>query len=531
MKIIVLVKQVPDSTEIRVDKVTGTLIRAGVPSIINPDDLAGVEAALQLKEKYGASVTIISMGPPQATGMLKELYARGVDECILITDRKFAGADTCATSSTLAAALNKTGYDLIIAGRQAIDGDTAQVGPQTAERLNIPQVTYVDDIIELSDTAVTVRKSLEDSEEIIEAKLPCVLTTLSGMNEPGGEGTMAKFEGYKDIYVFVEQKNGEVANVGYELISEARKLVASIPQMNFQVVGVLLGHNIKDKANDVIAHGADKVIVVDDALLEGYSTQFYADALTQVINNFKPDSFLTGATVLGRDLAPRVAARLNAGLTADATKIEIDQEKAKDGEALLLVTRPTFGGNLFGTIVCPDTRPQMATIRPNVFSMDAVDASRTGEIVEFAPAWTDTDPKVIVKEVIAKVVEGVDITKADILVGAGRGAEDCLDMVQAVAEELGGELCASRAVVDDGFADKAIQVGQTGKTVRPSLYIACGISGACQHVAGMEKSDMIIAINRDPQAEIFSIANMGFIGDVKEVLPLLKDEIIAAKKG
>ena len=172
----------------------------------------------------------------------------------------------------------------------------------------------------------------------------------------------------------------------------------------------------------------------------------------------------------------------------------------------------------------------MATIRPNVFSMDAPDASRTGEVVEFAPQWTDTDPKVIVKEVIAKVQEGVDITKADILVGAGRGAEDCLDMVKAVAEELGGEMCASRAVVDDGYADKSIQVGQTGKTVRPSLYIACGISGACQHVAGMEKSDMIIAINRDPQAEIFSIANMGFIGDVKEILPLLKEEIIAAKK-
>ena len=332
---------------------------------------------------------------------------------------------------------------------------------------------------------------------------------------------MAKFEGYKDIYVFVEQKNGEVANVGYELISEARKLVASIPQMNFQVVGVLLGHNIKDKANDVIAHGADKVIVVDDALLEGYSTQFYADALTQVINSFKPDSFLTGATVLGRDLAPRVAARLNAGLTADATKIEIDQEKAKDGEALLLVTRPTFGGNLFGTIVCPDTRPQMATIRPNVFSMDAVDASRTGEVVEFTPEWTDTDPKVIVKEVIAKVVEGVDITKADILVGAGRGAEDCLDMVQAVAEELGGELCASRAVVDDGFADKAIQVGQTGKTVRPQIYFAIGISGAIQHVAGMEDSDLIVAINKDEDAPIFDVADYGLVGDLNKIVPAL----------
>lgn len=339
---------------------------------------------------------------------------------------------------------------------------------------------------------------------------------------------MAKFEGYKDIYVFVEQRNGVIANVGYELISEARKLVASIPHMGFKVVGVLLGHNIKDRAQTVIAHGADKVIVADDAMLEGYSTQFYTDTLTQIINEFKPDSFLTGATVLGRDLAPRVAARLNAGLTADATKIEMDPEK-KD-EALLLVTRPTFGGNLFGTIICPDTRPQMATIRPNVFSMDAPDASRSGEVIEFTPKFENTDAKVVVKEVIAKVVEGIDITKCDILVGAGRGAEDCLDMVQAVADELGGAMCASRAVVDDGFASKDIQVGQTGKTVRPSLYIACGISGACQHVAGMEKSDMIIAINRDPQAEIFSIANMGFVGDVKEILPLLKEEIIAAKK-
>lgn len=184
MKIVVLVKQVPDSTEIRVDKETGTLIRAGVPSIINPDDLAGVEAALQLKEKMGAHISIVSMGPPMAADMLKELYARGVDDCVLITDRAFAGADTCATSSTLAAALVKVGFDLIIAGRQAIDGDTAQVGPQTAERLGIPQVTYVDEIIDLNEKTVTVKKSLEDCEQILEAKLPCVLTTLSGMNNP-----------------------------------------------------------------------------------------------------------------------------------------------------------------------------------------------------------------------------------------------------------------------------------------------------------------------------------------------------------
>lgn len=186
MKIIVLVKQVPDSTEIRVDKVTGALIREGVPTIINPDDLAGVEEALKIKEtRDDVTVTVISMGPPQAGGMLKELFGRGVDECILVSDRKFGGADTCATSITLAAAIEKCGaYDLIIAGRQAIDGDTAQVGPQTAERLDLPQVTYVDKIIELTDEKITVRKSLEETEEIIEVALPCVLTTLSGMNEP-----------------------------------------------------------------------------------------------------------------------------------------------------------------------------------------------------------------------------------------------------------------------------------------------------------------------------------------------------------
>lgn len=340
---------------------------------------------------------------------------------------------------------------------------------------------------------------------------------------------MAKFEGYKDIYVFVEQKNGVIAEVGYELISEARKLVASIPEMGFKVVGVLLGHQIADKANEVIAHGADKVIVVDDVLLKDYSTQFYADALTQVIENYKPDSFLTGATVLGRDLAPRVAARINAGLTADATKIAIDLDKAKEGEALLLVTSPTFGGNLFGTIVCPDTRPQMATIRPKVFDMAPVDETRTGEVETFSPNWKTTEPEVTIDKVVEKIVEGVDITKANILVGAGRGAEGCLDVVKACAEELDGVMCATSAVVEDGYADKNIKVGQTGKTVRPALYIACGISGAVQHVVGMEKSDMIIAINRDPEAEIFKISNMGFVGDVNEVLPLLVEEIKKAK--
>lgn len=347
---------------------------------------------------------------------------------------------------------------------------------------------------------------------------------------------MATFPDYKDIYVFIEQKDSEPAEVGYELINKARELVDGSPELGYKVVGILLGDNIKDKAQDVIAHGADEVIVVDDPLLKDYSTQFYTDALTQVINEFKPASLLTGATVLGRDLAPRVAARINAGLTADATGIEIGKDiklgtrEIDNEDALLLVTRPTFGGNLFGTIVCPNTRPQMATIRPKVFDMAKPDASRTGEVVEFKPVWESTEPQVTVEEVVEKPKAGIDITKADVLVGAGRGAEGSLDLVKELAELLGGEVSATRAAVEDGYMDKEVQVGQTGKTVRPNLYIACGISGAVQHVAGMEKSDYIIAINRDPEAEIFKIANKGYVGTVEEVLPVLIEEIKKIKE-
>ena len=331
---------------------------------------------------------------------------------------------------------------------------------------------------------------------------------------------MARFEEYKDIFVFVEQENGNIAEVSYELISEARKLVASIPEFGYKVVGVLLGENVKEKAQEVISHGADKVIVVDDALLKDYSTQFYADALTQVVLAHKPDSMLTGATPLGRDLAPRVAARLNVGLTADATKIEVDLEYAKEnGESLLDVTRPTFGGNLFGTIVCKDTRPQMATIRPKVFELAPTDPTRTGEVEEFTPTWRTTDPQVFVEKVIEKVKADVDITKADILVGAGRGAENCLDVLQKVADELGGVVCCTRAVVEDGFLDKDRQVGQTGKTVRPSLYIACGISGQIQHIAGMQDAGIIISINNDENAPINTIADYVINGTVEEVIP------------
>lgn len=343
---------------------------------------------------------------------------------------------------------------------------------------------------------------------------------------------MATFPDYKDIYVFVEQKDSQPAEVGYELINKARELVDGSPELGYKVVGVLLGENVKDKAQDVIAHGADKVIVIDDPKLKDYSTQFYTDALTQMIEEFKPSSLLTGATVLGRDLAPRVAARINAGLTADATGIEmltgtekVGQAKVQPDDVTMLVTRPTFGGNLFGTIICPTTRPQMATIRPKVFDMAQADETRSGEVVEFAPKWNEETPEVIVEGSEPKEVSAVDITKCDVLVGAGRGAEGSLELVEELANLLGGEVAATRAAVEDGYLPKERQVGQTGKTVRPNLYIACGISGAVQHVAGMEKADYIIAVNRDPEADIFKIANQGYVGTVEQVLPVLIEEI------
>ncbi|QVK19075.1 electron transfer flavoprotein subunit alpha/FixB family protein [Mycoplasmatota bacterium] len=330
------------------------------------------------------------------------------------------------------------------------------------------------------------------------------------------------FDEYKDIYVFVEQRDGKIWDVSYELIGEARKLVNQIHHVDYKVVAILMGNEIKDKAQELIYYGADKVIVTESYELIEYHTENFALVLEHIIKQFKPDALLIGATVMGRDLAPRVAARVNTGLTADATILEIDKEQ--ENSTLLWVTRPAFGGNLFGTIICPNHRPQMATIRPNVFDIPKRDKSRTGEIIEF-PVEVPSDSKVKIMKVIEKVEEGIDISKADIIISDGRGVGNRFDILKEVANEIGGVVGASRAAVDEGYATKDMQVGQTGKTVKPRLYIACGISGAVQHVAGMDKSDFIIAINKDPEAAIFNCANVGIVGDALAILPLLKDEI------
>ena len=326
----------------------------------------------------------------------------------------------------------------------------------------------------------------------------------------------------KDVYVLAEQRDGNIQKVAFELVGEATKLAKDL---NEQVVAILLGDGVTAKAEELIQHGADKVIVVDDPMLAKYATEPYAKAITAIIKEFDPEIVLYGATSIGRDLAPRVSARVHTGLTADCTKLEIAEDTK-----LLNMTRPAFGGNIMATIVCKNHRPQMATVRPGVMKALAKDEARKGEVVDFKVDFTDADMNVKIREVVKGDSKTVDITEAKILVSGGRGigSPDFFEKLQELADVLGGVVSASRAAVDSGWIAKDRQVGQTGKTVRPQVYFAIGISGAIQHVAGMEESDLIIAINKDEDAPIFDVADYGIVGDLNKIVPQLTAAIKAA---
>ena len=326
---------------------------------------------------------------------------------------------------------------------------------------------------------------------------------------------------YKDVYVFAEQRDGKIQNVALELLGKARELADA---NNEKVVAMLLGKNIKGEAQTLVAHGADRVLVVDHDLLATYLTEPYTQAITQIIKECKPSIMLIGATTIGRDLGPRVSARNITGLTADATKLEISDDEAHE----FRMTRPAFGGNLMATILCKNHRPQMSTVRPGVMQMMPADPNRKGEIVDYQVQF---DEKKIARVKIVKTVKEekviTDISQAKVLVSGGRGvgAKDGFAKLEALAKELGGEVSSSRAMVDAGVMDQSRQVGQTGKTVRPNLYLACGISGAIQHLAGMEESELIIAINKDKFAPIFSVADLGIVGDLHKIVPMLTERL------
>ena len=347
-------------------------------------------------------------------------------------------------------------------------------------------------------------------------------------------------EEYKGVFIFAEQVDNKISGIAFELVGKAKDLAADL---NTTVTAVLLGSGITEKANELAEYGADRVIVVDDPALETYMTEPYTHALSSVINEFKPEIMLVGATPIGRDLGPSVSARVATGLTADCTKLDIGdfplkpipgkEDEQKHNQ--LLMTRPAFGGNTIATIACPNNRPQMATVRPGVMQKKPRVAGATCEVVSYNPGFEKNSKYVEILEVVKAIKDTVDIMDAKILVSGGRGvgSPENFKILEDLAKAIGGEVSCSRAVVDAGWKPKDLQVGQTGKTVRPQVYIACGISGAIQHLAGMEESDLIIAINKDETAPIFDVADIGIVGDLNKIVPALTKEIeafVAAKK-
>ena len=345
---------------------------------------------------------------------------------------------------------------------------------------------------------------------------------------------MNNLEAYKGVFVFAQQVDNVISNIAYELIGKGKELAKDL---GVEVTAVLVGSDVKGLADQLAEYGADKVIVVDDPELKEYRTEPYTHAIASVIKEFKPEIFLIGATAIGRDLGPRVCARIHTGLTADCTKLDIGDfpmnpvpgRETKHNQ--LLMTRPAFGGNTIATIACPDFRPQMATVRPGVMQKAPKEAGKKAVVTEFNPGFTKNNKYVDILEVVKAVSNTVDIMDAKILVSGGRGvgSPENFKILDDLAEAIGGTVSCSRAVVHAGWKPKDLQVGQTGKTVRPNVYFAIGISGAIQHLAGMEESDIIVAINKDESAPIFDVADYGVVGDLNKIVPMLTEKIKEAK--
>ncbi|MHB1313869.1 MAG: FAD-binding protein [Christensenellales bacterium] len=328
---------------------------------------------------------------------------------------------------------------------------------------------------------------------------------------------------YKGVWVFAEQREGILVPTVAELLGEGRKLAGDL---GVELCALLLGNEVKEICAEIFAYGADKIILAEHELLQHYTTDGYTKVFVDIVNDLKPEIILIGATNIGRDLGPRLAARLNTGLTADCTKLDIDKERR-----LILQTRPAFGGNVMATIITPNHRPQMSTVRPGVMKKAVCDRTRKGAIIKPAFNLAASDIHTSVVEIVKTARQLVNLIDADIIVSGGRGVggPEGFKVIEELAEALGGVVGASRAAVDSGWITQDHQVGQTGKTVRPKIYIACGISGAIQHLAGMQTSECIIAINKNSDAPIFRIADFGITGDLFRIIPLLIEEINKAK--
>ena len=334
---------------------------------------------------------------------------------------------------------------------------------------------------------------------------------------------MSNLNDYKNIWVFIETECGKPKNVGYELLNVARPLA---DQKGCPLIAVVIGKDIENVAKDAICYGADSAIIVDGLEYEHYTTDAFTKAMVTLVEKHRPETLMIGATNNGRDMGPRVSCRLKTGLTADCTEIDIDEKTGN-----IAWTRPTFGGNLMATIMCPDNRPQMGTVRPGVFKKGAYDQSRTGEIIREDIHVSPEEIRTTLVERVNEITEAVNLEEAEVIVAGGRGvgSAENFKLLEELADVLDGTLGCSRAVVDAGWMPYAHQVGQSGKTVAPKLYFAIGISGAIQHLTGIAGSDTVIAVNKDPDAPIFGVADYGIVGNLTEIVPALTESFKARK--
>lgn len=610
MKVVVCIKQVPEVAELKFDHERKTLIREGVPNILNPYDRCAIIEGVRLKKVHGGEVVVVTMGPPQAREALVESLAMGCDRAVHIVDRAFAGSDTLATSRALHLFLQREGFDLVFCGQYSIDAETGQVGPEVAELLNIPQVTGVTKL-EVAEGGRHVKASRETDEglEIIACDLPVLLTAAERLSRAGpvpaaaieaarsrpievltasdlstdqsifgftgsptwvseiysvaterqpimldgstleevartltehllAQGLFGTWKGTREIlhvgarrqearsdravWVIAELLGGKVRGATYELLGKSVELA---DRLHGEVVGVLVGTGLADHANALTAYGADRVLLIEGPQLASYSTEGYANALAQAIQEFRPYVLLVPSTAMGRDFVPRVAARLQIGLTGDAIGLEINAQE------LLVQLKPAFGGNIVAPILSK-TFPQMATVRPGMLEPMMPDWSREPvmqclRLNDVGPIRTQIVQELREVDATTTSVEGADVVVA---VGMGLVRRENLKLARELAEVLGAPLGASRRVVDSGWLPRQHQVGLTGKAVAPKLYFALGIRGAMNHIIGMQRAQTIVAVNKDPQAPIFKVATYGIVGDCLQVIPALTQALAEAKQ-
>lgn len=609
MKSIVLVKQVPMVSAMKLDPETKTLQREGVPSEVSSFDIRGLLKALELREEHGGEVVALTMGPPQAEEALRYCLALGADRAVHLTDRAFAGADTLATARTLALACEREGYDLILCGRHSTDAETGQVGPEIAELLDIPQVTGVAALtLDTNGKTIRVERETDSGFDTLDCPLPALvsatedlaperfprkaerqaaqekpvetvtagdlsadLTRFGAAGSPtwvesvqtvednresrvlegelseqidtlvqsllarglfgtwADDGTTdekkvrsADPEPGKAVWVVAETLGGTLRPVSFELLGKAVELST---QYGGEVGVVLIGNSLDSHITPLAEYGADVVYQADDAHLTCYDTALYAALLSQAVQEHKPQVVLLGSTAIGRDLAPRVAARLGLGLTGDCVDLEVDSQ------GRLLQLKPAFGGNIVAPILSKTT-PAMATVRPGMLSPSQSVPGRQAR-VEKLRLENDVRSRVqLVSQTGADAAKAAALDAADIAVGVGKGigGPENLPVIEQLADVLGGvPLASTRDISDLGWLPRQHQVGITGRAIAPKLYFAIGIRGAFEHMVGLRKAETIVAINIKAKAPIFKTADFGIVGDYAEVVPLLTEALQKAK--